>query len=110
MEDEEDSWLTERQVSSLWPGVGTQSVYLNAQAHGVRVRSKSWMTTTGYASKMWYHAGDVRRVAAQVAARPPLKAPSSVPCCLVLIVLIVGLVVFLAVVSDDGGGAPVFVR
>ncbi|GLV88109.1 hypothetical protein Slala03_77980 [Streptomyces lavendulae subsp. lavendulae] len=83
----EGVWLTARQVSTLWPGVGARSVYVNALAHGVRVRTDSWMTTTGSASKTWYHADDVRRVAPQIAARPPLKGPSPLPCCLLLIVL-----------------------
>jgi hypothetical protein len=102
MADEGDGWLTERQVSALWPGVGTRSVYVNALAHEVRVRTESWMTTTGFAGKMWYHADDVRRVAPQIAAQPPLKGPSSVPCCLLLIVLAAGPVVWLVIAIRSG--------
>lgn len=103
MTDElEGVWLTERQVSILWPGVAARSVYVNALAHGVRVRSESWMTTTGSAGKRWYHAEDVRRVATQVAAQPPLKGPSSIPCCLLLIVLAAGPVVWLVMAIRSG--------
>ncbi|MDX3536742.1 hypothetical protein PV721_20640 [Streptomyces sp. MB09-01] len=103
MTDEGDGWLTERQVSALWPGVGTGSVYVNALAHGVRTHTESWMTTTGYAGKIWYHADDVRRVAPQVAAEP-LKGPSQVPCCLVLIVLAAAPLVWLAIQIESAGG------
>lgn len=103
MADESESgWLTERQVSTLWPGVGARSVYVNAQAHGVRVHSKNWVTTTGYAGKRWYHADDVRRVAPQIAAQPPLKEPSPAACCLLLIVLAAGPVVWLVMVIRSG--------
>ncbi|MGW0391823.1 hypothetical protein ACWDYJ_13210 [Streptomyces sp. NPDC003042] len=102
MANEGDGWLTERQVSTLWPDVGTRSVYVNALAHGVRVRSESWMTTTGYAGKRWYHADDVRRVAPQIATQPPLKGPSPLPCCLLLIVLAAGPVVWLVMAIRSG--------
>ncbi len=99
----ESDWLTERQVSALWPGVGARSVYVNALAHGVRVHTESWMTTTGSAGKEWYHAGDVRRVAPQIAAQPPLK-DSQLPCCLVLIVLAAAPLVWLAIQIESAGG------
>ncbi|KPI14271.1 hypothetical protein OV450_2802 [Actinobacteria bacterium OV450] len=97
----EGVWLTKHQVSALWPGVGARSVYVNALAHGVRVRTDSWMTTTGTASKTWYHADDVRRVAPQIAALPPLKGPSPLPCCLLLIVLAAVPVVWLVLAIRD---------
>lgn len=99
--ESEGGWLTARQVSTLWPGVGARSVYVNALAHGVRVRTDSWMTTTGSASKTWYYADDVRRVAPQIAAQPPLKGPSPLPCCLLLIVLAAVPVVWLALAIRD---------
>ncbi len=96
MAQEEKVMLTAREVSYLWPGVRTHSVYVNALAHGVRIATDSWPTTTGYASKVRYNADDVRRVAPQVAAEP-LKGPSQVPCCLLLIVLVAGPFVWLAI-------------
>lgn len=103
MAHEEKAMLTAREVSYLWPGVRTHSVHVNAVAHGVRIATDSWLTTTGYAHKVRYNADDVRRVAAQVAAEP-LKGPSQVPCCLVLIVLAAAPLVWLAIHIGSGGG------
>jgi hypothetical protein len=107
MEDPE--WLTERQVREVWPGV--RWVHGTALAHNVRSRSETWNTTTGMAGKVYYHAGDVRRAAPQVAAGPPLKAPSQIPCCLAIVLVIAGLIALvLWLVDDTGAGPSVFVR
>ncbi|KOY55060.1 hypothetical protein ADK59_26900 [Streptomyces sp. XY332] len=103
MAHEEKFMLTAREVSYLWPGVRTHSVHMNALAHGVRMATDSWLTTTGYAHKVRYNADDVRRVAPQVAAEP-LKGPSQVPCCLLLILLIAGPFVWLAIHIVSGSG------
>ncbi|WP_217241226.1 hypothetical protein [Streptomyces sp. AC555_RSS877] len=61
---------------------------------------------------VYYHAGDVRRVASEVAVSPTLKAPSQVPCCLAMLLVIVGMIalLFWPVVVDDGSGLPALVR
>ncbi|MGX1267525.1 hypothetical protein [Streptomyces phaeoluteigriseus] len=90
---EEPEWLTERQVREVWPSA--RWVHGTALVHNVRSRSESWNTTTGMASRVYYHADDVRRAASRVAAAPPLRAPSQIPCCLAMVLVITGLIALL---------------
>ncbi len=91
MEDEEASWLTIRQVSTLWPGVA--SVDETARANGVRYRRDTALADGGTPSTVRYHSGDVRRVAPHVTAAP--RAPAhrtGLAGCVVLLGLLTGIV------------------
>lgn len=91
MEGEDASWLTVRQVSTLWPGVA--SVHDTALANGVRCRTDSPVTPSGPPAVVRYHAGDVRRVAPLVTAAPRGSGRrTAVAGCLVLLGLLAGLV------------------
>ncbi|MDH6129917.1 hypothetical protein [Kitasatospora sp. GP82] len=68
MDGEEVSWLTVRQVRTLWPEVGP--VHETARIHGVRFRTDGADSAWGPHSTVRYHADDVRRVAPLLGAAP----------------------------------------